>query len=94
MLNKQHSGELVVTRAVAWTADDTKPLNLQNGIDFPVIGYSVNTDNNIAIRTKNQITGVVDPAVTIAVKAGIMYPISPEYIMATNTTATGITVYG
>lgn len=91
-----HSGELILTRAASWTASDTKELNTDNGIPFSVKGVSVNADGNLAIKTRNSMANEIAPeaAVTIAVKAGIIYPIAPFLIMSTNTTATGIVVYG
>lgn len=89
-----HSGLLVITRCVSFTPSDTKPINATNGVPFPVVGFSIAADGNVAIKTKNQVTGEVDAAVTIALKAGVLYPISPEFIMDTNTDATSVQLYG
>ena len=84
-----HSGHLILTRAIALTPSDS------TAIASSIIqkGFSVNIDGNVAIVTKNFESGVEDPAVTIAVKAGILYPLSLHRINSTNTTATGITIY-
>lgn len=98
MRTNQHSGELILRRAVSWTKSDTIKLYGAAakglGVDFAVVGVSVNADGNLAIRSENPTTGLLDAAVTIAVKAGIIYPMAPSIIMSTNTTATGIVVYG
>lgn len=86
-----HSGQLIASRTIAYSPSDINnvPSTLR------VIGFMVNTDGNVSLVTvKNLTTGEEDPAVTVAVKAGIPYPISVVRINSTNTTVTGVVLLG
>ena len=67
-------------RAVAITPHDT------NDLDFETRALSVNEAGNLVVKVPGSET-----AVTIAVLAGVLYPIAAEKVLSTNTTATGIT---
>jgi hypothetical protein len=92
-LKKTHSGDLIITRAITWSASDINDLPSTPGLPTWK-GFSVNADGNISIVTFNLYTNSEDPAVVITVKAGIIYPIAIKRITSTNTTATGIVIYG
>ncbi len=74
------------SRFVAVTPTDNVVL-LYNGVSERAKGFSCAVAGNIAVKND------LGTAITIAILAGAIYPISSDTVMSTNTTATGIIAY-
>lgn len=91
--HQQHSGQLIITRSKAHTPDDDNPITKES-VGFVVKGISVSTDGPVAIQTLNVGTQTPDAAVTMELKAGVLYPIRPYLILDTGTTVTTVILHG